>query len=296
MKRPFEISEELFPFRSHWCDVDGIPIHYLDEGQGPVLLLIHGNFMWSFSYRRLIEKMSRTHRCISIDLAGMGFSEKPHRLGKRSFGYTYFEQSKVIEKVIDELGLREISLLSFDHGGPIGFGVATRRPNLFSKLIIANSWAWSCHNYRATKIWSSLAPLSKHALRKLMLSKDRWLFEDRQDLENPEIWDACTASYENAKDFKPMAVLASQLTRAQSYFDAVGSRLHLLKDKKIDIVWSVKGKGKGLFPEFVDETQFLARWREIFPDAPVTLIDNIGYYGLVVQPAKKLTSLISQDS
>ena len=127
-----------------------------------------------------------------------------------------------------------------------------------------------------------------------MINKDRWMFEDRKELENPDVWTACTAPYADAGDFKPMAILASQLTNAKDYFDAIDRRIDLLKDKKIDIIWSVKGGG--LFPEFVDEKQFLARWRKIFPNASVTLVDNIGYYQLVNQPTKMLRDLIVQDS
>ena len=74
MRRSLNIPDELYPFESHWIELGGVPIHYLDEGDGPVLLLVHGNFMWSFSYRKLVAEISKSHRCIAIDLAGMGLS------------------------------------------------------------------------------------------------------------------------------------------------------------------------------------------------------------------------------
>lgn len=292
MERPFEIPHKLFPYQSNWCEVDGIPVHYIDEGQGPVLLLIHGNFMWSFSYRRLIGVLSKSYRCISIDLAGMGMSGKPHELGHGKFQYTYLEQSHIVEGVINTLDLSDITFLSFDHGGPIGFGVMTRSPERFSRIIVANSWAWSCHAYRATKIWSSVAPLSKRALKQLMLNKKRWIFEDKADLEIPEVWSACTTPYRTTDDFAPMAKMAQQLTCAKSYFEELDSNLYRLADKEIDIVWTTKGGG--MFPEFVKEDMFLSRWREIFPKAPVNRVADTGYYGIVTRPSKTLIDTVLQ--
>jgi len=242
MQQPFDIPADLFPFRSNWTEVAGIPVHYIDEGQGPVILLLHGNFMWSFSYRRLITALSKTHRCISIDLAGMGM---------------------------------------------------TRMPERFSRIIIANSWAWSCHDYRASKLWSMVSPLSTRALRRFMLNKKRWLFEDRSDLENPDVWNACIAPYPNAAAFKPIAQLARELTRARPYFDKLADNMHRLADKDIQIIWSVKEGG--LFPEFVQEDLFLKRWRDIFPAAPVTRVDDIGYYSLVTRPSEALLDVIMRE-
>lgn len=290
MVRPFDVPHQLFPYQSNWCEVDGIAVHYIDEGQGPVLLLLHGNFMWSFSFRRLIEALSKSFRCISIDLAGMGMSGKPHALGLDNFGYSYLEQSHIVQGVITTLGLDKITFLSFDHGGPIGFGVMTRAPERFDRIVIANSWAWSCHTYRATKIWSSIAPLSKRALKHLMLNKKRWIFEDRAELEIPEIWNASTHPYRTSSDFAPMAKMAQELTQAKPYFEELENKLHLLKDKDIDIVWSTREGG--LFPEFVKEDMFLGCWRSIFPKAPVKLVPDIGYYSLVTQPSQMLINTI----
>lgn len=282
--------KDVFPYQSNWCEVDGIPVHYIDEGQGPVLLLVHGNFMWSFSYRRLIKALSKSFRCISIDLAGMGLSGKPHNLGRPDFQYSYLEQSHIVQGVVTALDLKEITFLSFDHGGPIGFGVMTRVPERFNRIVIANSWAWSCHSYRATKIWSFLAPLSKRALKHLMTKKQRWIFEDRADLETPEVWEACIGPYRGAGDFAPMATMAKQLTCAKPYFEEIAKNLFRLEDKQVQIVWSTKLGG--LFPEFVDEDIFLQRWRGIFPNAAVTRVQDTSYYNMITKPSKVLVDVL----
>lgn len=217
-------------------------------------------------------------------------SGKPHELGRHEFQYTYREQSHVVENVVATLNLRDVTFLSFDHGGPIGFNVMTRLPERFSRIIIANSWAWSCHAYPATRIWSMVAPLSKHALRKLMLNKKRWLFETSKDLKNPEVWNACINPYRNARDFAPIAKMAQQLTRAKSYFEELDSKMYTLANKEVDIVWTTKSGG--LFPEFVKEEMFLSRWRDIFPNASMNLVADLGYYGLITCPSRTLVNTI----
>src|SRR5207245_5341155 len=63
--RPAWLSHELYPFEDHWMDIDGNQVHYVDEGHGPVVLLLHGNPDWSFLYRNIIRELSGTHRCIA---------------------------------------------------------------------------------------------------------------------------------------------------------------------------------------------------------------------------------------
>ncbi|MBL4787987.1 MAG: alpha/beta fold hydrolase [Kordiimonadaceae bacterium] len=281
-KRPFGVAESLYPFKSNWIEIGGVPIHYLDEGQGPTLLLLHGNFMWSFSYRNLIKELRRDFRCIAIDLPGMGMSGKPHQLGMGKTRYTYAEQSKAVEQTLDALDLKDITFLAYDHGGPIGFGVAGRRPELFSKFLIANTWAWSNHQYRATRIWSALAPLSTRVLKALLFHKEKWNFEPRWALEESGVWEACIAPYPRAADLKPMATLAGQLTNAKGYFADVERGIAKLADKPVALIWATEGGG--LFPEYVAEDQFLARWRTLFPNAPVTRMEGVGYYFMAKPP------------
>ncbi len=73
--RPDWVSEELFPFESHFLDLDGHRVHYVDEGAGPTLLLLHGNPTWSFVYRDVIQRLRDEFRCIALDYPGFGLSD-----------------------------------------------------------------------------------------------------------------------------------------------------------------------------------------------------------------------------
>ena len=78
MKRiqPQWLDKKLFPFDSKWMEIDNEVIHYIDEGSGPVLLIIHGTPEWLFGYRDLIKDLRKSFRCVAIDLLGFGLSDK----------------------------------------------------------------------------------------------------------------------------------------------------------------------------------------------------------------------------
>src|SRR4051794_30742060 len=137
MSRPAWVPEELYPFESHYADVDGSRVHYVDEGSGPPLLLLHGNPTWSFLYRDVIKGLRDRFRCIAPDYPGFGLSE-----AAPGYGFTPAEHARVLERLIQQLDLNGVTMMVQDWGGPIGFAAATRNPGRFSGFVIGNTWAW----------------------------------------------------------------------------------------------------------------------------------------------------------
>ncbi|MFV1961671.1 MAG: alpha/beta fold hydrolase [Acidimicrobiia bacterium] len=137
MERPDWFDNDLYPFDSHWQDVNGSKVHYLDEGEGPVLLMLHGNPTWSFLYRRMVPYLMDHFRCIALDYPGFGLSTAPEE-----YGFTPAEHAEVVSGFVDALGVDEFSLVMQDWGGPIGFQVALDRPDSVKALILGNTWAW----------------------------------------------------------------------------------------------------------------------------------------------------------
>jgi haloalkane dehalogenase len=90
--RPRWIAEALYPFDSHYADIDGTSVHYVDEGSGPPLLLLHGNPTWSFLYRDIITGLRDRHRCIAPDHPGFGLSR-----AAPGYGYTPREHADILE-------------------------------------------------------------------------------------------------------------------------------------------------------------------------------------------------------
>ncbi|WP_246309704.1 alpha/beta fold hydrolase [Paenibacillus alginolyticus] len=137
MQRPFDVDASEYPFKDHWMPYrDGV-IHYVDEGQGPVILLLHGNPTWSYLYRNVIKELSGECRLIALDYPGLGMSRAPS-----DYGYTPKEHSEAVTEFIRRLDLKDFVLVVQDWGGPIGLGYAVRHRENLRGVVVMNTWAW----------------------------------------------------------------------------------------------------------------------------------------------------------
>jgi haloalkane dehalogenase len=134
---PSWLPRELFPFESKFIDIDGHSLHYVDEGVGPTLLLLHGNPTWSFLYRDIITRLRHKFRCVALDYPGFGLSHA-------AIGYDFLPSSHahLVDSFVHALNLTQFSIMVQDWGGPIGLWVAARHASQVSALIIGNTWAW----------------------------------------------------------------------------------------------------------------------------------------------------------
>jgi haloalkane dehalogenase len=124
-----------YRFASHYVEQDGLRMHYVDEGAGAPLLLLHGEPTWSFLYRKLIPSLSRGARCIAPDYFGFGRSDKPT---DRAW-YSYDRHFGSIERLVQELDLRELTVVVQDWGGPIGFRLCVTQPARIARLVVLNT-------------------------------------------------------------------------------------------------------------------------------------------------------------
>ncbi len=126
-----------YPFDSRWLRLPAGQLHYLDEGQGEPLLMIHGNPTWSFYWRRLVRAFRDEFRVVVPDHLGCGLSDKPQQ-----YRYTLQDHIDNLVQLIDQLDLRQITLLGHDWGGPIGLGAALARPDRFQRFVLFNTGAF----------------------------------------------------------------------------------------------------------------------------------------------------------
>ena len=132
-----ESFRDIYPFTSHYFDLNPYKYHYLDEGTGETLLFLHGNPTWSFYYRTLVKEFKSRYRCIAPDHIGCGLSDKP-----QDYNYTLSTHIENLEKLVDSLNLKNVTLIMHDWGGAIGMGFAVRRPKLVKRLVIFNTAAF----------------------------------------------------------------------------------------------------------------------------------------------------------
>jgi len=125
-----------FSFTPHYIDVNGLRIHYVDEGKGETILCLHGEPSWSFLYRKMITPMSEKHRVIAMDFVGFGRSDK---FAERE-AYTFNMHLDTLMGFIKAMDLEQITVVVQDWGGLIGLAAVAHMPEYFARLIIMNTF------------------------------------------------------------------------------------------------------------------------------------------------------------
>jgi cis-3-alkyl-4-acyloxetan-2-one decarboxylase len=123
-----------YPFASRFVNVCGHRIHYVDEGQGETVLLLHGNPTWSYLYRHVINGLSDRYRCVAPDHLGFGWSDKP-----KDADLSMRAHAMRLEAFVQTLGLRDVTLVVQDWGGVIGLSWAARHKALIKRLVVLNT-------------------------------------------------------------------------------------------------------------------------------------------------------------
>ena len=160
----FTPDAELYPFESRWFDSSRGRIHYIDEGNGPPILLCHGNPTWSFLYRDIIVALRDRFRCIAPDYLGFGLSERPS-----GFGYKIDEHAGVVGEFVDHLGIDGFLTMGQDWGGPIGMAVAVERAVRVRGVVLGNTWFWPT-DVLTTKIFSKV--MSSPPMQRAILQRN----------------------------------------------------------------------------------------------------------------------------
>ena len=122
-----------FPYESHFIEVNGSKLHYVDEGEGEPVLFLHGNPTSSYLWRNIIPHVTSTHRAIAPDLIGMGKSDKP------DIEYRFFDHVKYVEGFIEKLGLENVTLVIHDWGSGIGLHYASRNESNVKAIAMMES-------------------------------------------------------------------------------------------------------------------------------------------------------------
>jgi len=127
---------EDYPFPERFLHLDGLQIHYVDQGYGgrPVLM-VHGNPVWSYVWRRLIPAIAPGHRALAMDLMGFGKSDKP-----QANLHDFPHHARIVSSFIQSLGLRNLVLILHDWGGPFAMQYVVRNQQNIAGLILMNTF------------------------------------------------------------------------------------------------------------------------------------------------------------
>lgn len=252
--------------------------HYLDEGTGPVVVMLHGNPTWSFYFRNCIRHLKKKgFRCIVPDHIGCGLSDKP-----KDYSYTLEQRIQDTERLLNALKIRQFSLIVHDWGGAIGMGLAVRNSEKVERIAILNSGA-----YRSEHMPKRIGLLRTFGLGQFLIRgfnlfawpatfmsvkvplsstvKEGFLFPYNSWANRIAVWNF-------VKDI-PM----SASHRSYKCLSDIEARLEVLRGKKIGIFWGQE--------DFCFNDHFLKRWMKIFPEAKTTLYKDAGHY--ILEDAEK---------
>ena len=280
----------LYPFTSRFVKVNGFPMHYVDEGEGEAVVLLHGNPTWSFYFRELIKGLSPAYRCIAPDHIGCGLSARP---GASEYGFRLRNRIEDIEAFIATLGLaRDITLVVHDWGGMIGAGYAVRHPERIARLVVLNTAAflkpsgkplpWTLNLIRSLPILAAPAVLGLN----LFARGAAWTASARR--LRPDVRGGLLAPYTSWRNRLATLKFVQDIPLSPadpSYGMAaeVDQRLEQLCGKPMLVCWGER--------DFVFDRDYLAEWRRRFPLAEVHRFPDAGHYVLEDAPDRVLNLL-----
>ncbi len=269
--------EDLYPFESNFINIDGHDLHYVDEGQGKPVVMVHGNPTWSFYYRNIIKKLSKNFRTIAPDHIGCGFSDKPP---ETEYNYTLQSRVKDLEALINHLNLKEkINLIVHDWGGMIGLAWAIRNLDRIDKIIITNTSGFF------------LPPDKKFPLRLWLIKNLKWfgvpcvlglnvfaraaLFMTVKKALPGKVKKGLIEPYNSWKNRIATLKFVQDIPiseRDQSYtmVNQVDQSLNQLNDDKLMFLWGAR--------DFVFDLTFFNEFQKRFPNSESRVFDDAGHY------------------
>ncbi|MFZ5570678.1 MAG: alpha/beta fold hydrolase [Thermodesulfobacteriota bacterium] len=267
----------LYPFRSHFLNRNGFQYHYLDEGSGDPVIMLHGNPTWSFYYRSLVQALAPEYRTIVPDHIGCGLSDKP---GPDEYDYTVKSRVEDLEALLAQLRIQSrITLVLHDWGGMIGLIFALRNLPSISRLVITNTTGFFTPGGKGLpwrlKLIRHLTPLATigvlgfnlFSVAALHMASRKGLSKDvRMGLTAPyNCWANRIATLKFVQD-----IPVSPRDPSYPLGRFMEENLHKLASVPKLICWGEH--------DFVFTTAFLAEWKRRFPDAEVHQFRDAGHY------------------
>ena len=273
--------QDLYPFVGSYLNLDGIALHYLDEGSGDAVIMLHGNPTWSFYYRNLVLGLRSECRTIVPDHVGCGFSDKPD---DNHYEYSLDRRARDLEALIDHLQIKgRITLLMHDWGGMIGMTYASRFPERIARLVLLNTAAfhlpdtkrlpfslWLCRNTPLDDFLIRRSGLFCRMVTRMCCTRP---MPDR-------VREAYLSPYGSAE--KRLGHLRfvqdiplGPLDRSYALVSEVQERLTNFRNTPALILWGEK--------DFVFDHHFLQAWQTILPSAEVHRFPKAGH--LVLEDA-----------
>ncbi len=257
-------------------------MHYVDEGKGAPIVMIHGTPSWSFLYRNLIKTLRKKYRCIAMDMIGFGLSDKPD-----DWSYKPRAHAANFERLMEHLQLKDVTLLVHDFGTPIGLSYAIKHPENVKGIVMLNSWTWSLSKHEAFPKASKylVGPLGKFLHSKLNVSTKTLvneLFGDMENIPEPIKQHYVKALGKPEEHVKKLAC-ARELVGASMWYEELWLQRGKIQDIPTLILWGERDK--------LIKIEALQRWKRFFHECYVIHFESGGHF-LQEQNAEEIATYV----
>ena len=270
------VDKTLYPFTGRRIDLGGYAMHYLDEGKGETVLMVHGNPTWSFYFREVVKALSKDFRCIVPDHIGMGLSDRPDD-GK--YNYTLKSRIDDLDKLMELVAPKgPVTLIVHDWGGMIGMSWAVRHPERIKAIVALNT---SCFRLPAEKPFPTGLTIMRGNLTGIPLRTSGFI--RRVVLRSctakvtllPAVMDGYHEPFDGWAASRAVHRFVQDIPLKpgdQAWDVVVGteSKLEKLKDVPMLLPWGMK--------DWVFDESFLNGWIKRFPKATVKRFEDCGHF------------------
>jgi len=268
---PAWLDRAAWPFVPRGVDTGDGRQHYVDEGQGSTVLLVHGTPTWSFEWRHVIAGLRATHRVIAVDHLGFGLSERP-----AAASYRPEDHARRFRRFVDAVcPAGPLTLVVHDFGGPIGLDWALDHASRLAHLVITNTWMWPLDDDAAMRRGARFiaSPIGRWMYRRLNASQK--LVMPSAYADKRRLTPAIHAQYLNVfadadSRERVLFALAQSLLGSSAFYRALWDRRDRLRGVATHILWGLKDSA---FQPYI-----LERWKTTLPEAGVVTFDDAGHW------------------
>lgn len=285
----------LYPFKSEYLEIplsetstDKARLHYVQQGEGEATVLcVHGNPTWSFTYREVLKQVSPQARVIAVDHIGCGLSDKP-----QAYSYSLEQHVGNLARLIEQLDLRNITLLVHDWGGAIGLGAALKHPARIQRLVLLNTatfpppyvpWRITACRWPWIGEWS-MRRMNLFARAALTMTLNRLPRLDKA------VAAGLLAPYHDWTSRVAIARFVQDIPRRKSHptwqlLSRIEQGVPLFGDRPTRIVWGMK--------DWCFRPECLQRFEQMLPQAQTQRLDDVGHYVMEEAPGEVIAAVRS---
>lgn len=263
------VDRQEYPFQSHALQLPAGQMHYINEGQGETIVMVHGNPTWSFVYRNVIKNLASDYHCVAVDHLGFGLSDKPS-----NWSYLPRDHAQNLRTAIDQLGLKNITLVVQDWGGPIGLSYAIEQPDNVKRLCILNTWMWSVKN--DWYYWGFSSFMGGPIGRYLILNHNffagsvmRMATGDKSKL-SPHIHRQYLDALPTPETRKGSWVFPREIMKSDEWLSELWAKRDRIASKPAALAWGMR--------DIAFREKELQTWMNLFPQAEVTHFHDAGHF------------------